>query len=48
MIIKILTENNKIIVNVFFETSTNQAHLNSCTYCITYLHNIIEYYSYYL
>jgi hypothetical protein len=31
MIDEILAENNKILANVFFQTLTNQAHLNSCT-----------------
>jgi hypothetical protein len=30
MINKILTKNNKILANVFVQTLTNQAHLNSC------------------
>jgi hypothetical protein len=37
MIHKILTENNKIFTNVFFQTLTNQAHLNACTALHTYI-----------
>jgi hypothetical protein len=37
MINKILTKNNKILANVFFQTLTNQAHLNSCTALHTYI-----------
>jgi len=32
-----LTENNKILVNVFFQTLTNQAHLNVGTVLHTYI-----------
>jgi hypothetical protein len=37
MINKILTENNKILANVFFQTLTNQAYLNSRTALHTYV-----------
>jgi hypothetical protein len=37
MISKILTENNKILANVFFQTLTKEVHLDSCTALHTYL-----------
>ena len=37
MIHKILTENNKILTIEFFQTLTNQAHLNACTALHTYI-----------
>jgi hypothetical protein len=37
MINKILTENNKVLINVFFQNLTDQAHLNSCTALHTYI-----------
>jgi hypothetical protein len=44
MINKILTENNKILSNVFFQTSSNQVHLNECTVLRTYVieFNIVQ------
>jgi hypothetical protein len=37
MINKILIENIKILANEFFQTLTNQAHLNSCTVLLAYV-----------
>jgi hypothetical protein len=37
MINKILTKNNKILANVFFQTLTNQAHFYACTALNTHI-----------